>query len=148
MSQKIIIASDEAITCPKCGHHFSLDQGITRQTIEGYAEELNKNFEEQKKDLKAQLVTEAERKAKSQYSEQISSLTEQLTEQKKAAEDAKALISKVQADTKARILAEFELEKKSLAEDLADKEEKIRQFKEQELDLRKQKKTSQKLRKI
>ncbi len=140
MAQKIIITSNEPIVCPKCTHHFSLDQGITRQTIEGYAKEFDKVFEEQKKDLTAQLAAEAERKAKSQYSEKISILSEQVTEQKKAAEDAKASIAKVQADTKAKVLAEFEQEKKSLAEDLADKEEKIRQFRNQELDLLKRKK--------
>jgi hypothetical protein len=36
MTAKIIIAADETIVCPKCTHHFPLDQGITRQTIERY----------------------------------------------------------------------------------------------------------------
>ena len=36
MTHNIIIAADEELACPKCGHHYPLDQGITRQTIERY----------------------------------------------------------------------------------------------------------------
>ena len=34
MTHNIIIAADEELACPKCGNHYPLDQGITRQTIE------------------------------------------------------------------------------------------------------------------
>lgn len=141
MTQKIIITSNETIVCPKCDHHFPLDQGITRQTIERYEEEFDKSFADQKKTLEVQLAKEAERKATTQFSSQIATLNAQLLEQMKAAEDAKALIAKVQVEAKEKALEEFEQEKKALAEELADKEGKLRQFREQELDLRKQKKT-------
>jgi uncharacterized protein YbaR (Trm112 family) len=36
MTKQIIIAADESIVCPDCGHHFPLDKGITGQTIERY----------------------------------------------------------------------------------------------------------------
>lgn len=36
MTTKIIISATESIVCPKCNHHFSLNEGITRQTIERY----------------------------------------------------------------------------------------------------------------
>lgn len=140
MTQKIIITSTETIVCPKCDHHFPLDQGITRQTIERYEEEFDKAFAEQRKKLEVQIEKEAERKATSQFSGQIAKLNEQIAEQSKAAEDAKKQIAKVQADAKAKALEEFEQEKKSLADELADKEEKIKAFREQELNLRKQSK--------
>lgn len=141
MTQKIIITSNETIVCPKCGHHFPLDLGITRQTIERYEAEFDKAFADQRKELEAQIEKEAERKATSQFSGQIAKLNEQIAEQNKAAEDAKKQIAKAQVDAKAKALEEFEQEKKSLAEELADKEEKLKVFREQELDLRKQRKT-------
>jgi hypothetical protein len=141
MTSKIIITSNETIVCPKCDHHFPLDQGITRQTIEGYEKEFDNAFAEQKKVLEVQLAKEAERKVTKQFSDQISKLNEQVIEQKKAAEEAKALIAKAQVEGKAKALQEFEQEKKMFAEELKDKDEKLRQFRDQELDLRKQKKT-------
>lgn len=140
MTQRIIITSNETIVCPKCGHHFPLDQGITRQTIERYEAEFDKAFADQRKELEAQIEKEAVRKATNQFAGQIAKLNEQIAEQNKAAEDAKKQITKAQADAKAKALEEFEQEKKSLADELADKEEKLRTFREQELDLRKQRK--------
>lgn len=140
MTQRIIITSNESIVCPKCDHHFPLDQGITRQTIERYEAEFDKAFADQRKELEAQIEKEAERKATSQFAGQIARLNEQIAEQNKAAEDAKKQIAKVQLDAKTKALEEFEQEKKSLADELADKEEKLKVFREQELDLRKQRK--------
>lgn len=140
MSQKIIITSNETIVCPKCDHHFPLDLGITRQTIERYEAEFDKAFADQRKELEVQIEKEAERKATSQFSGQIAKLNEQIAEQNKAAEDAKKQIAKAQVDAKAKALEEFEQEKKSLADELADKEGKLKVFREQELDLRKQRK--------
>ena len=127
MTSKIIITSNETIVCPKCDHHFPLDQGITRQTIEGYEKEFDNAFAEQKKVLEVQLAKEAERKVTKQFSDQISKLNEQVIEQKKAAEEAKALIAKAQVEGKAKALQEFEQEKKMFAEELKDKDEKLRQ---------------------
>lgn len=140
MTQKIIITSDETIVCPKCNHHFPLDQGITRQTIERYEEEFAKAFAEQRKELESQIEKEAERKATSQFSGQIAKLHEQIAEQNRAAEEAKKQIAKAQADAKAKALEEFELEKKSLSDELAEKEDKLKAFRVQELELRKQRK--------
>ncbi|MDP3819097.1 MAG: DUF2130 domain-containing protein [Methylotenera sp.] len=139
MTKKIIIAADEIISCPSCNHHFTLDQGITRQTIEGYEEEFDKAFADQKKELELQLTKEAERKASKQFSDQISLLNEQINDQRKAAEDAKATIIRVQAEAKIKALAEFELEHKSMKDELADKDATLKQFREKEIELRKQK---------
>lgn len=140
MTQKIIIAADESIVCPKCDHHFPLDQGITRQTIERYESEFELAFAEQKKELEAAMAKEAERKATKQFAGQIAQLQEQLTDTKKAEKEARALIAKAQTEAKAKAQLEFADERKSLAEELVAKEVKLKQFREQELDLRKQKK--------
>ena len=36
MIKKINISANEEIVCPKCAHHFSLSESISRQTIERY----------------------------------------------------------------------------------------------------------------
>ncbi len=48
MQNKIIITANEPITCPKCGHDFPLDAGITRQTIERYESEFEEVFAAQR----------------------------------------------------------------------------------------------------
>ena len=141
MTKKIIIAAAESIVCPKCTHHFPLDQGITRQTIERYESEFELAFAEQKKELEAAMTKEAERKASKQFSDQILQLNEQLTDTKKAEKEALALIAKTQIEAKAKALSEFADEKKLLTEELAAKDSKLKSFRDQELELRKQKQT-------
>ena len=139
MASKIIIAADESIVCPKCSHHFSLDQGITRQTIERYETEFELQFAEQKKELEAVMTKEAERRVTKHFADQIGKLQEQLMDTKKAEKDARALIAKAQVDAKATAIKEFADEKKLLADELAAKEIKLKEFRAQELELRKQK---------
>ena len=71
MPQKIIIAADETIVCPKCHHHFSLDQEITRQTIERYESEFEQTFAAQRKEMECVMAQEAERKASKHFADQI-----------------------------------------------------------------------------
>ena len=140
MPSKIIIAADESIVCPKCHHHFSLDQGITRQTIERYESEFEQAFAAQRKEMEDVMAQEAERKANKHFADQILKLKEELGDTRKAEKEARALIAKTQAEAKARAQEEFSQEKKYFADELAEKEAKLKQFREQELDLRKQKK--------
>jgi hypothetical protein len=63
-----------------------------------------------------------------------------LTDTKKAETEARALIVKAQTEAKAKAQQEFADEKKSLAEELVAKEIKLKEFRDQELELRKQKK--------
>lgn len=140
MDKKIIISADEPITCPKCHHHFALDQGITRQTIEGYESEFEQAFAAQRKEMEDGMAKEAERKASKHFADQILKLKEELGDTRKAEKEARALIAKAQAEAKVKALEEFAQEKKSFVDELAEKETKLKQFREQELELRKQKK--------
>lgn len=140
MTENIIISATESIVCPKCNHHFPLDQGITRQTIERYESEFEKVFAEQRKELEEAMAKEAERKATKHFAEQIAQLQEQLADTRKAEQDAKGLIAKAQLDAKAKAQQEFAEEKKLLADELVAKDAKLKEFRDQELDLRKQKK--------
>ncbi len=139
MSGKIILSPDEPITCPKCGHGFHLRLGITQQTIEKYETEYEAAVSADRKELEEKISKDAERKATKAFSDQIALLNEQLNQSKKVVEEAGAAIAKAQADAKAKAVAEFELEKKSLSEELADKDSKLKIFREQELKLIKEK---------
>ncbi len=139
MTAKIIIAAGETVVCPKCAHHFSLDQGITRQTIERYESDFAQAFDARREELEAAMAREAERKAGRQFGDQIAQLQQRLTDSGKAEQEARALITKAQAEAKTRAQLEFAQEKQALAEELADKENKLRQFRDAELQLRKQK---------
>jgi hypothetical protein len=140
MIHKIIISATEPIACPKCDHHFPLDQGITRQTIERYESEFEEAFAGQRKELEATMTKDAERKATKLFAGQIVQLQEQLADTRKAEKEAKALIAKAQLDARAKAQEEYAGEKKSLADELAAKDAKLKEFRDQELDLRKQKK--------
>lgn len=140
MDNKIIITASEPITCPKCQHHFPLDQGITRQTIERYETEFVEAFAAERKTMEEALAKEAERKATKLFSEQMAKLQEQLSDSRKAEREAKEHVAKALAEAKAKAIEEFAQEKKALAVELSEKDSKLREFREQELDLRKQKK--------
>ena len=140
MNKKIIIAADADIVCPKCNHHFPLEHGITRQTIERYESEFEEVFAAQRKELEESLEKEAQRKATKHFAEQIGKLQEQLSDSKKAEHSAKELIAKAQEEAKAKAAEEFAQEKQAMAEELAEKDGKLKLFREQELALRKQKK--------
>ena len=139
LGKKITIAADETITCPKCNHKFPLSESISRQTIERYESEFDKAFASQKKEMEEALVKEAERKATKQFSDQIAQLNEKLQDSKAAEEEAQNLIAKAQADAKSKAMEEFSQEKKALAEELQEKNSKLTEFRQQELELRKQK---------
>ncbi|MGZ8982994.1 MAG: DUF2130 domain-containing protein [Methylotenera sp.] len=139
MIKKIIIAADEEIVCPKCSHHFPLSESITRQTIERYESEFDEAFSAQKKELEATIEKEAERKASKHFAEQIALLQENLQDSKQAEDDAKKSIVQAQVEAKAKAMEEFESEKKALSEELLEKNNKLNEFRAQELDLRKQK---------
>jgi hypothetical protein len=61
MTRTIIVDGGEKIACPKCNHGFPLSEGISRQTIERYAEQFERGVAEQKKALERELVAEKER---------------------------------------------------------------------------------------
>ena len=140
MSKKIIIAADEAIVCPSCSHQFTLDQGITRHTIERYENDFAENFAVQSKELEAKLSKEAERKASKLFGDQLTKLQEDLADVRKAETAARTQVVNVQIEAKARAQADFSQEKAALTDELAEKNQLVHNFREQELALRKQKK--------
>jgi hypothetical protein len=139
MTRQIIIAANEELVCPHCQAHFPLEQGISRQTIDRYEAEFDAALDARKKELEESLAKEAERKATRVFGDQLKALTDQLQAAQQAEKDARGLILKAQTDAKASAAADFALEKESLARELAAKEQKITEFRQQEITLREEK---------
>lgn len=85
MSRSIIISGAEEVACPKCSHDFPLSEGISRQTIERYADDYDRALAEQKKRLEETLSAEARRRAeretaaaREQFQSQMKALQETL----------------------------------------------------------------------
>ena len=136
----IIIESQERIVCPNCTHMFAINEGITRQTIERYERDYLKAFEQREAELKNEIHKEIEARISRAHAREVSVLTEQLDELKAAKEELASRIDLVRQEAREKAQADFEQEKKDLALELAQKEGKLHEFREQELKLRQEKK--------
>jgi hypothetical protein len=139
MPQKIILSSDEMIICPNCQHRFEIAQGITRQTIEGYEQDFDAAIKERTAELRKELEREAERKLEKAFTVQLNKLKEQLTESQQAFTEMRSRVEQVQQEAKAKASADFELEKRMLQQELAEKDGKLKQLRELEISLRQEK---------
>src|SRR5216684_8130932 len=74
MARTIIVDGGEKIACPKCNHGFPLSEGISRQTIERYAEDFERSVAAHRKKLEAELAAEA----KAQFDQQRKAMNEAL----------------------------------------------------------------------
>lgn len=82
MTRNIILDAAEPIACPKCAHAFPLSEGISRQTIERYAEDFERSFAERRRALETELAADAkrraERAAREQYETEVKAMKEAL----------------------------------------------------------------------
>jgi hypothetical protein len=75
MARTIIVDGAQKIACPKCNHGFPLSEGISRQTIERYADEFERDLAERRRKLEAELAVEA----KAQFDRQVRAMNESLS---------------------------------------------------------------------
>ncbi len=139
MQRNIILSSDESIVCPHCQQRFSIDRGITRQTMERYEREFEAVLDERGAALREELAREAEKKLKTAYNTQLNTLRDELDRSQLTLKQMQGRIEAVQQETKAKLLEDFALEKKLLQQDLTEKNSKLRLLQEQELQLRQEK---------
>jgi len=138
MSAKITINSDETIVCPQCSEKFPLDQGITRQTIEKYENEFEKELVKRGKEREGEIAQDAEKKASKTYSLKILELESKLDEKEASLKQTHSLLLEAGKKARAKAQEEFELERRSLQEDLSQKEDALKKLRENELSLRKE----------
>jgi hypothetical protein len=139
MATKIIVTSDEAILCPKCGESFPLHQGITKQTIQKYEKEFEAASQEREQEIREDVRKDEERRAKRTYLDRQLELSEQLQASQAALVKAEASIAKAADAARAQAILELQAEKDELAADLAGKNAAITEFRANELALRQQK---------
>ena len=139
METKIILTSDEAILCPKCGESFPLHQGIAKQTIQKYEKEFEAASEQREQEIRVDVRKDEERRAKRSYLEKQTELIEQLQASQAALMKAEASAAKAAETGRAQAVLELEAEKNAMVQDLAAKNAAIAEFRANELALRQQK---------
>ncbi|MFL5728361.1 MAG: DUF2130 domain-containing protein [Cytophagaceae bacterium] len=110
--------TNNKITCPACGHHFNAEQALS-QHIE---DKLKSEFNQKYKSLKAKLDKETEEKEQE--------LKKQLSAERQ----------KLQEEVQKKIKEDFELQLKSMSDDLENKKKENRELKNKELELLKKEK--------
>jgi|SRR5579862_2079101 len=138
MDRKIILKADVTVGCPKCGHEFALQEGISTQTIDQYADEFDKTLATRGKALEAELAAEAKRNAEAVTKTTIGALRDQVAEKDRAIAQSKEQIEKVRTEAKASAQQEMDAELKSLREAVQAKDAAIGKSTEQEITLRRQ----------
>lgn len=119
-TRTILVAAEEEIGCPKCTHAFPLSEGISRTTIERYADDFERSLAERRAKLETELAAEARRRVAAAEA----AAREQFERDLKAAREALA--------SKESVLERFRSEELALRRRLVEIEEKA---KNQELEM-------------
>ena len=138
MTRPIILDAAEPIACPKCAHAFALQEGISTQTIERYAEDFDRSFDERARKLETQLAAEAKRRAEREAAAQVDALKEQAAAAEAAAKGARAQLDKAREEAKVLAKEQFETEARSMREALEAKDGVLASLRTGELELRRQ----------
>lgn len=140
MENRIILSSDETIKCPQCGHEFPLREGITTQTIERYTEEFDAALAGERDALRRQLEKDARRQAEKSFAGRMEELSEKLEQAQEASKRAQGKLAAAREKAAADARAEAEAQAAAMQKELQQKDEKLAEFRAQELKLRQEKK--------
>jgi hypothetical protein len=136
---RLFVAPDTPVTCPKCEHEFSLDEGFARRALEGL---------EQASDAALATLREGEREAeqrridallaasKKEYEQQLAQLKKLQAEQ--AAQGQAALREAVESDRR-RMAEAAEQQRQDFEKRLLEQGEQLQALRSQELELRREK---------
>ena len=138
MTKTIMVDAAEEVVCPKCSHAFPLSEGISRQTIERYADEFERSLARRRKELEADLAIEAKRRAERDAAQSLAALKEQLAAAEARANASHAQLERAREEAKAAAKEQFETELRAAREALAAKDSSLSNFRTAELELRRQ----------
>lgn len=140
MSNNIIVNPHDQATCPHCEKQFELQAALSHQLIDQYESEYSAMLEQERKSLTASIKREAEKKQARIYTEQLEELKEQLADSQSQVNRNKEKLEsekkKIAEQAKADVIAES----MALKEELEAKDLKLTEFRQAELQLRKEKK--------
>jgi len=140
MNSKIILNSDEAITCPHCDKQFALRDAMTQQLIDRYESEYEALLSQERQSLQQSISKELERKQARELESRLAELKGQLEESQAQAATAKQKMEDAKTKAVEAARAEALQEAKVLQDELAAKDQKLAEFREAELALRRQQK--------
>src|SRR4051812_33391415 len=130
MARPIIVDGGQRIACPKCNHGFPLSEGISRQTIERYADDFERGLAEQKKALERELVAEKE-KALSKFRNEELQLRRRLRELEEADKNRDVDYQRKLDEERRRIEAQHKAQIDSAQREVADLKRKLEQGSQQ-----------------
>jgi hypothetical protein len=125
MDRNVIVGADESVSCPKCDHRFPLGQGISRQTIDRYAQ-----------DFEHTVAAEARLRAQKESAQEIAAVNARLAAAEAALKERDARIEKVREEATRAARETQETELKALQEANNAREEALAKARRDELDLR------------
>jgi hypothetical protein len=140
MNSKIILNSDETISCPHCEKPFALRDALTHQLIDRYESEYEALLSQERESLQQSISKEMERKQARELESRLAELKGQLEESQTQAATAKQKLEDAKTKAVEAARAEALQEAKVLQDELAAKDQKLAEFREAELALRKQQK--------
>lgn len=140
MSRKIILNSDEAITCPHCDKQFALRDALTHQLIDRYESEYEALLSQERESLQQSISKELERKQARELESRLAELKGQLEESQTQAATANEKLEDAKTKAVEAARAEGLQEAKVLQDELAAKDQRLAEFREAELALRRQQK--------
>ena len=139
MSNKIIINSNESITCPHCDEQFALKDAIAHQLIEQHESDYQTMVKQERESIRTSAIKDAEKTAAKDYQKTIAELNEKLTESNESTEALKLRIEAEKKSVEERVRESMQLDAQTLKDSLEAKDKQLAQFREEELELRKQK---------
>ena len=139
MSNKIIINSNESITCPHCDEQFALKDAIAHQLIEQHESDYQTMVKQERESIRTSAIKDAEKTAAKDYQKTIAELNEKLTESNESTEALKLRIEAEKKSVEERVRESMQLDAQTLKDSLEVKDKQLAQFREEELELRKQK---------
>lgn len=139
MSAKIIINSDDDITCPHCDTKFQLRDGIASHLIEKHEADLIEKLEESKTGLEEQIRKELERSLVKDKESQIEELTQQLQDSSEVAKRLEQRIEREKQKAADLAIESMKGESDELKHLLATQKKHIEDFRSREMQLRKEK---------
>lgn len=139
MSAKIIINSDDHITCPHCDTQFQLRDGIASHLIEKHEADFLQQLEKSKSGLEEQIRKELERSLVKDKESQIEELTQQLQDSSEVAKRLEQRIEREKQKAAELAIENMKLESDELKHSIAMQKEQIAEFRNREMELRKEK---------
>lgn len=140
MTTKIFLDPQADITCQHCVKQFMLRDALSHQLIERYENEYQTVLASERQALELRISKDLERKQARELEDKLAELNEQLTDSQSQVVSTKRQLEvvKIKAVEQARI--ESLEEAKLLQDELAAKDQKLAEFRENELALRLQQK--------